>query len=249
MTARDWFDLAVLLLLFVGMGWGFLRGFLSSFAFLLATLIGIWGARHFQEGALEFCGLEPSGIARGAAFFVLFALISMIVHQFMNILERMVEKRRLMAWNRVLGLLYGTGFSMVVCWIAAWFLTEFPQTRLAVTHSRSARYLVVLAEFSQEAWEAREARKASSASPDGSGSGAEEKKDGRKGFFSGFEKKKDEPKSATIPETFIERVQEDAAIPKQEAPPQADGKSSAIPEILDRLDERMSGVLPKEGSR
>jgi len=254
MSPRDWFDLAILLFLAVGMVWGFLRGFLSSFAFLLATVSGIWGARHFQESALKLCGLEPSWIARSLAFFVLFALISMLVHQFMNILERFVEKQRLMTWNRILGMVYGTGFSLAVCWIFAWFLTEFPQTRLAVTHSRSARYLVVLAEFSQEVQaqkgthaisESLESVRTGTASRAGNSAGNSV---GNSAGNAGADPDSDldsEALASSIRDTFIERVQEDAAIPKQE-PPQTEGKSSALPGFLDSLDEKMSGILPED---
>lgn len=181
MTPYDYFDLGVVLFLLLGAFWGLSRGFISTLSILLASSVGVLAAHRMTAGALAALGLEPTSLMNGIAWFALFGLASMLVYQIMHVLELFVRRNHLGTWNRVLGLVFGGALSLMLCWIAAWALTSVPQTRPAVTRSRSAKYLVQLAEFGKDAipldrdsWE-------------------------------------EAPSSfAAIPETFIDRVKEDS---------------------------------------
>lgn len=152
MTPCDYFDLVVIVFLIFGIFWGATRGFISSLAVLLATSIGVLTVHRFHKSIIQLLDLEPTRPALCIVSFAIFALSSMVVYQIMHTLESFIHRRRLMAWNRILGLIFGFAVSACGCWIGAWILTEFPQTRTSVTHSRSAKYLVLLAEFGKESF-------------------------------------------------------------------------------------------------
>lgn len=216
MTPCDYFDLSVLVLILLGTVWGGMKGFISSLAILLATLVGIYAARNFKDAALGFLGLEPVGFMNGLAYFVLFALASMLVYQIMHAVEVFIRKKHLNAWNRILGFVLGCVLSLFACWLLAWFLSGYEPSRMAVTHSRSAKYLVLLAEFGKEPFTG-DSEEGGEAAPS---------------------------RISTISQTFIERVQQDAEIPRTEE--ETDG-NARVHDFLDSVDEHVSEILgPQE---
>ncbi len=152
MTPCDYFDSIVVIFLILGVFWGAVKGFISSFAVLLATFLGVVSIHRFRESAIQFLSLEPTQPTLCVVSFIIFALTSMIVYQLAHRLESFIQRRRLETWNRILGLIFGFTVSACGCWVGAWILTEFPQTRTSVTHSRSAKYLVLLAELGEESF-------------------------------------------------------------------------------------------------
>ncbi|MDO4628998.1 MAG: CvpA family protein [Planctomycetia bacterium] len=223
MSPCDYFDLAVVAFILNGAFMGLCWGFVSTLTKLLAPMVGFWAAYRWRAGVIEAFRLDASPMMEFFVSGIIFALISMVVYVLMNRLERFLEKHHLRGWNRMLGFGFGAILAVLFCWILAWGLTNFPQTRMAVTQSRSAKYLVKLAEF------------------------------GMTSIPPTLPEEGETPtvSLAKIPEEFISRVQEDEAMiaTNPEAVPDTlpEDENAQIRNLLDALDLHISGLLPTDG--
>lgn len=222
MSPCDYFDLAVVAFILNGAFMGLCWGFVSTLTKLLAPTVGFWGAYRWRAGVIEVFGLDASPIMECFVSGILFALVSMLVYVLMNRLERFLEKHHLRGWNRMLGFGFGALLALLFCWILAWGMTNFSQTRMAVTQSRSAKYLVKLAEFGISNMPVV---------PE--------------------ESETPTVSLAKMPEEFINRVQEDEAMiaTNPEAVPDTfpEDENTQIRNLLDALDLHISGLLPTDG--
>ncbi|MDO4570104.1 MAG: CvpA family protein [Planctomycetia bacterium] len=146
MALCDYFDSFVLCILLLGTLFGLFSGFISTLSILLATGTGFFVSRSVSFRLQDALGMDHP-LGRLIVSFFVFAIVSLCVYKIMNMLSNLIRAHKLRAWDAILGMVLGFVLSLAVSWGVAWFITFFEGARPLVSYSRSAKYLVCLAEF------------------------------------------------------------------------------------------------------
>ncbi len=209
MTPSDYFDFCVLLFIGFGTIWGFFRGFVSALKYVLIPFLGFMIACRFHEDLIKACGWVSTIPMRWIAGVALFLFTALVITILVSLMEACLKKSHMSLWNHLFGLIFGFLLALVVTWLVSFGMISFMDQSLPmVAHSRSAKYLLKMAEVSQKRL------------PEPSSAKTETSKS-----------------VYQMPEKFIQRVEENrAAAPGEETRDENTGIPKMLDEVDSRLE-------------
>lgn len=105
LAVMNWLDWILLVLLAGAAVRGFFRGFVVELASLLALVLGIWAASHYNARVAAWLGLDPR--QEVVSFLVTFIGVLVLVHLLARVVTKAMDLAQLGLPNKVAGLLFG----------------------------------------------------------------------------------------------------------------------------------------------
>ena len=151
MTPSDYFDFSVLLFIGFGALWGFFRGFVSALKYVLIPFLGAMVAYRFHEDLIKACGWVSTIPMRWIAGVTLFLATALVITILVSLMELCLKRSHLSLWNHLFGLIFGLMLDLVATWLVSFGMITFVDQSLPmVAQSRSAKYLLKIAEVSKK---------------------------------------------------------------------------------------------------
>lgn len=151
MTPCDYYDLGVLLFIGFGTLWGLIRGFVSALKYILIPFLGFMIACQFHEDLIKVFGWVSTIPMKWIAGVTLFLGTALVITILVSLMELCLKKSHLSLWNHLFGLVFGFLLALVVTWLVSFGMITFVDQSLPmVSHSRSAKYLLKIAEVSKK---------------------------------------------------------------------------------------------------
>lgn len=101
----NWLDWTLLVLLAAAAVRGFFRGFVVELASLVALVLGIWAASHYNARVAAWLGLEAQ--QEVVSFIVTFIGVLVLVHLLARVVTKAMDLAQLGLPNKVAGLFFG----------------------------------------------------------------------------------------------------------------------------------------------
>ncbi|MDO4575112.1 MAG: CvpA family protein [Planctomycetia bacterium] len=145
MSICDVWDLSVLLILFSGILLGFFSGAATLISYLFSLTMGLLSAKWLTPPTLFLLRLHDP-IAEGVVAFFIFLFVSLVTQKMLIRLNHWVEFHNFYLLNSILGMLTGGMVAVLACFLLAWGICYFDETRPLVACSRSQKYLTTFSE-------------------------------------------------------------------------------------------------------
>lgn len=112
----NWFDIAILVIIFISAGISLLRGFVREALSLAAWILSFWVAINFADRlAPHLEGMIQSETARISVSFAILFLLTLLAGSLVNyLLFQLVKKTGLTGTDRMLGIIFGIGRGIMV---------------------------------------------------------------------------------------------------------------------------------------
>ena len=112
----NWFDIAILVIIFISAGISLLRGFVREALSLAAWILSFWVAINYADRlAIHLEGMIQSETARISVSFAILFLLTLLAGSLVNyLLYQLVKKTGLTGTDRMLGIIFGIGRGIVV---------------------------------------------------------------------------------------------------------------------------------------
>ena len=101
----NWLDWTLLVLLAAAAVRGFFRGFVVELASLVALVLGIWAASHYNARVAAWLELDPQHEV--VSFVITFIGVLVLVHLLARVVTKAMDLAQLGLPNKVAGLLFG----------------------------------------------------------------------------------------------------------------------------------------------
>ncbi|MCO5275534.1 MAG: CvpA family protein [Flavobacteriales bacterium] len=101
----NWLDWLLIALLAVAAVRGFFRGFVVELASLVALVLGIWAASHYNAAVAAWIGLDPRHEV--ISFLVTFIGVLVAIHLLAKLITKVMDLAQLGLPNKVAGLFFG----------------------------------------------------------------------------------------------------------------------------------------------